>query len=272
MGSGRKLWLVILLPVILAAVLSACFSSTPTFDGGTDSSPLVNTNLISDGTDTYDYSRTGADLAVSAPATNSDGGQLRQVYYPSDGPVTDAEQSCSTWSAQTGIYDQQGIALRIAPTADGLGTRAITVTKNIWEVGFWRFNVHVWDSTAASPFTLLATVDMGSVVGSDVFHLVPYPWHVCARVSGLTFQFIVWTGSNPQPSWDDAGAVQQVTLPSGWDYPGRAGWYIGHLAPGTVDTFTDLQTWSLKGTFAPPTTSTSTSTTSVDPTTTTAAP
>jgi hypothetical protein len=242
-GRGRKLGLALALGALLAALLSACFSSTPTFDGSTDTAPLVHATLVSDGTDRYLYSRDGASLAVSSPATNT-GGQLRQVFYPADGPVRADEQSCATWTAQTGTFDQQGIALRIARTADGHGTRAVTVTKNIWELGFWRFNVHVWNSTAAHPFKLLATVNLSSVVGPDVFHLVSMPWHVCARVSGLTFRFVVWTGSNAQPGWDDTRAVHRVRLPAGWSYPGRAGWYIGHLGSGNVDTFTDLQTWT----------------------------
>ena len=91
-GPGRKLGLALVLGALLAALLSACFSSTPTFDGATDTAPLVHATLISDGTDRYLYSRDGASLAVSSPATNT-GGQLRQVFYPADGPVTADEQS-----------------------------------------------------------------------------------------------------------------------------------------------------------------------------------
>jgi hypothetical protein len=250
-------------------VLSACIAATPTFDASTDPAPLVTAVLTPDAAapgDTFIYQRDGGNLTISADPTNT-GGNTRQLYWPSDGPAVEAEQSCETWTGSTGALDQQGIALRIAPTADGQGIRTITVTKNIWFVGYWLFNVHVWDSTASTPWTLLQTFDMSSVVGGDPYNMVPYPWHVCARVSGNIFQFILWTGANPQPSWDDAGAVRQLTLPDGWDYPGQAGWYIGHLESGSVDTFTDMRTWSLKGTFDPPTTST-TSTTSTSTTTT----
>ena len=113
-GPGRKLGLALVLGALLAALLSACFSSTPTFDGATDTAPLVHATLISDGTDRYLYSRDGASLAVSSPATNT-GGQLRQVFYPADGPVVADEQSCATWTRQTGIFDQQGIAVAHRP-------------------------------------------------------------------------------------------------------------------------------------------------------------
>ena len=255
--------------VALPLVLSACLASTPTFDASTDPAPLVVAPLTTDPGDTFVYQRDGGNLTVSAPATNT-GGNTRQLYYPSDGPTAEAEQSCQTWSSGSGAIDQQGVALRIAPTADGQGTRAITVNKNIWYVAVWDFWVNLWDSTQQPfPFTQVASFDMSSVVGADLYTLVPYPWHVCARVSGNILQFIVWTGTNPQPDWGDAGAVRQVTLPPGWDYPGRAGWYVGHLEAGMTDTFTDMKTWSLKGALDPPTTSSTSTTTSTTSTSTT---
>jgi hypothetical protein len=144
------------------------------------------------------------------------------------------------------------------------------VTKNVFFGIWWTFNVHLWDSTSSHPFTLIGQFDESSILRSNIIQNSD-PWHVCARADGSLFQFIVWSGTNPQPSWDDASAVQQVNLPAGWDYPGRAGWYIGHLNAGDVDTFTDMQTWSLTGAIVPPTTSTTT-TTSIPDTTTTSVP
>ncbi len=223
----------------------------------------MTTSLTADSGDSFIYQRNGGDLTASAASTNTSG-NTRQLYWAADAPSVAAEQSCETWTGSTGSIDQQGIALRIAPAANGLGTRAITVTKNIWELGYWMFNVHVWDTTSATPITLLQTFDMSSIVGPDLDHLVPYPWHVCAHVDSNLFQFMVWTGSNPQPSWDDPLAVRQVALPTGWDYPGYAGWYIGHLEVGSTDTFTELRTASLTGAIDQPTT---TSTTANTPTT-----
>ena len=189
--------------------------------------------------------------------------------------------SCTTLTSQDGnAADQEGLVLRLAPTADGLGTRAITVTKNI-EYGLWmRFNVHVWDTTQASPYTFLTWFDLSAVVATVPFWgtvvQVPYPWHLCARVSGSLLEFMVWTGTNPQPLWADGSRVYQVTLPPGWVYPGVAGWYVGHLHVGDSVTYDDLQAASLKGTIDPATTLVAPTTTSVpDPTTTvpdTAAP
>lgn len=254
--------------IALPVLLSACLSTTATYDASTDSAPINNGVLTPDAAapaDAYVYQRDAGNMSVSADPSNT-GGNLRELYWPSDAPITAAEQSCETWTGASGAIDQQGIALRIAPTADGLGTRAVTVTKNIWFYGYWLFNVHIWDSSSASQYTLLASLDYSSIIGSDLYHITPYPWHVCARVSGSIFQVMLWVGDNPQPSWSDGSAVQQVTLPDGWDYPGAAGWYIGHLETASTDTFTDMKTWSLKGTLDSPTTSTTSTT---DPTSTT---
>jgi hypothetical protein len=252
---------------VLPLLLTACFSITPTFSGDTNPDPLVDATLYLSGSDTYVYQRSGGDLAISAAATNTSE-ETRQAYFPENGPLVAAEQSCETWTSATSGGNQQGIALRVAPTVDGLGTRAITVTKNVIYGVWWTFNVHVWDSTSSHPFTLIGQFNESSILRSNIIQNSD-PWHVCARVDGSLFQFIVWSGTNQQPSWDDASAVQQVTLPAGWDYPGRAGWYIGHLNAGDVDTFTDMQTWSLTGAIVPPTTST---TTTSSPDTTTSVP
>jgi hypothetical protein len=256
-------------------LLSSCLSATPTFDASNGGAPIrdgVLTYAAVDGlgaADTYQYINSSGTVTVSAPVTNQ-GGNRRELFWPVDAPSTTNQRSCATWDDSTMSVDQQGIALRIAPTADGLGTRAITVTKNILYGLYYFFNVHVWDTTvsATSPERMLAQVDMSAVLNG-----APPPWHVCAQVVGAVFQFMVWTGNNPQPSWDDATAVVSVTLPDAWVYPGLPGWYVGHLHAGDIDTFTNLQTWSLSGSLDPltvPSTSTSLpdTTTSVPDTTT----
>ncbi len=222
-----------------ALLLSSCLTVTPTFDASTDPAPIkdgVLTYAALDGlgaADTYDYERSGGTLTVSAPATNQ-GGNRREVYWPLDAPPKTNERSCQTWDDSTQSLDQQGIALRIAPTADGLGTRAITVTKNVVYGFIWVLNVHVWDTTisATSPEVELAHFDLHALLGSPYANVTPPPWHVCAQVDGAVLQLMAWTGSNPQPSWADATAVESVTLPDAWVYPGAAGWYLGHLHAG----------------------------------------
>ena len=255
------------LVLLSALVLSACFSTKVTFDGSTDPSPMATTVLTPDGTDVYDVSRNGSTLDMSAPATNS-AGNLREAIWPSDAPAVTNEMSCATWSTQVGsLFDQEGVMLRVAPTDDGLGTRAISVTKNVIYGFVWVFNVHVWDTRHVNGYTLIGQFDLSKtlITGTTI---IPFPWHICARVSGSTFQFMVWVGDNPQPSWTDASNVEQLTLPDGWVYPGEAGWYIGHLHPGDDVTYTDLQTSSLTGMWDPPTTSLPDTTTSLPDTTT----
>jgi hypothetical protein len=255
-------------------LLSSCLSVTPMFDASTDATPITNgvlTYAALDGlgaADAYDFARSGGTVAVSAPATNQ-GGNRRMLYWPSLAQPRTNERSCQSWADSTQSVDQQGIALRIAPTADGLGTRAITVTKNVVYGYIWVLNVHVWDTTisATSPERELAHFSLDAVLGSSYANVTPPPWHVCAEVVGNILQFMVWTGSNPQPSWDDATAVHSVTLPDSWVYPGAAGWYIGHLRAGDTDTFTDLQTWALAGSLDPLTT-----TSTIAPGTTTSLP
>jgi len=274
-GTARAAVLVL----VASVLLTACFSSTVTFDSTSDAAPLATLPLTPDGTDSYAVTRSGSSVGITADATNT-GGNLRLALWPTDAPSSTDEMSCTTLTSQVGnAADQEGLVLRLAPTADGLGTRAITVTKNI-EYGLWmRFNVHVWDTTQASPYTFLTWFDLSPVVATVPFWgtviQVPYPWHLCARVSGSLLQFMVWTGTNPQPLWTDGSRVYQATLPPGWVYPGVAGWYIGHLHAGDTVTYDDLQAASLKGTVdpvttlvAPTTTSTPDTTTSIPDTTT----
>ena len=136
-----------------ALLLSSCLTVTPTFDASTDPAPIkdgVLTYAALDGlgaADTYDYERSGGTLTVSAPATNQ-GGNRREVYWPLDAPPKTNERSCQSWDDSTQSLDQQGIALRIAPTADGLGTRAMAGDRGTVRcTATWVLNVHVWDTT-----------------------------------------------------------------------------------------------------------------------------
>jgi len=268
LGTARAAVLVL----VASALLTACFSTTVTFDSSSDAAPLAVVPLTPDGTDRYAVTRTGSSVSITADAANT-GGNLRLALWPTDAPATTDAMACTTLTSEVGnAADQEGLVLRLAPTADGLGTRAITVTKNI-EFGLWMiFNVHVWDTTQASPYTFLTHFDLSSVVATILFwgnvNPVPYPWHLCARVSGSLLQFMVWTGTNPQPQWTDGSRVNQVTLPPGWVYPGVAGWYVGHLHAGDTVTYDGLQAASLKGAVDPVTTLVPSTSTSVPDTTT----
>ena len=119
------------------------------------------------------------------------------------------------------------------------GTKAITITKNVWFDANWIFNVHVWDTSASPVATLIASFDLGSVLYPGGSY-VPYPWSICARVIGNVVDFVVWPTGSPQPSWGDPAYGGAVTLPPGFEDAGHAGWYAGHLQPGEHAGFQDL--------------------------------
>jgi hypothetical protein len=113
------------------------------------------------------------------------------------------------------------------------------VTKNVVFYTLFVFNVHVWDTSTPNVNTLIGQFDLSSVfVNSSGF--IPLPWDLCARVIGNTLTFEAWVDGQPTPAWGDTTHGGSVTLPDGWNYPGDAGWYIGHLQPGDSATYTNL--------------------------------
>ncbi len=243
LGARRRL---LSMCLIAATITSAC---QPLF--GTPSGPVRHATLTA--TQGLSYRYVGDDVSVTA---NADApfpdGNVREVFWR-DQSVWDANPSeCMTWNTTAGSTSQimqPGVAVRIAPTGpDNAGVKAVTVTENIWSYGVWLFNVHVWDSTQAAPFTLIETFDLSSIVGkvwkdeagAIQSTLVAPPWHVCAAAYGNQFSFKVWTGTNPEPAWDDTTHVFTTTLPDGWDYPGAAGGYIGHLKEGMQANYSDM--------------------------------
>ena len=228
---------------------------------GTVDAPIRFAVLTADGGVTFHHSGDQQDVTVSAGVT-SPLGSVREAFWPEDPSAWIADQeSCMTWDttalSSTGMsvadptfHDQAaqpGLAMRIAPAADGKGVRAITVTENVFYSATWLFNVHVWESTnTAEPFVPVGQFDLTPVVGDwvqsgDVIvdRTAPPPWHLCVWTVGDQFSFMVWTGDNPQPAWDDPSRTFTVTLPAGWDYPGYAGGYAGHLHAGQSLEFSD---------------------------------
>ena len=94
--------------------------------------------------------------------------------------------------------------------------------------------------------TLIASFDLSSTFRLDSLQR-PFPWTLCARVVADTVSFIVWPATQPSPSWDNPYFGGSVTLPSGWNYPGVAGWYIGHLGAGDEATFDGLRAGPVPG-------------------------
>jgi Calx-beta domain len=203
-------------------------------------------------------SRTGASGDTYAVAATSGGSTIstsqvvrrpddRMVFWPSSESPEADEESCATWSSQTPsesplVHIQEGLVLRAA-TEDGV-TRAITVTRNVYANAFWVFNVHVWNTVNPAPFDLIDQVSLATYFETNGGDAVPID--VCARVVGDALQFEVWRVGDRPPAWGTSvGANAQggtVALPAGWDYPGEAGWYVGHLPADADAVYTDEYT------------------------------
>jgi hypothetical protein len=225
---------------VACVLLAACDRTwIVTYDGGVGHGDpeIVDVVLTSDGTDTYKIESTGAEVQAVPLATNT-GGNLRSVFWPEAAPSVTDSQSCATWTAQPEVGNtQQGAALRVSRDTAG-ATRALTVTKNVYFWAPWIFNFHVWDSGKRPAGIQVGSVDMSPVVRDR-----PFPWHLCARTIGTSLEMKVWTGSEPEPEWGDSSHGKAVEVGPEWVYPGKAGWYVGHLPPGGFADFADLKTW-----------------------------
>ncbi|MBS1847156.1 MAG: hypothetical protein JST73_02670 [Actinobacteria bacterium] len=213
----------------------------------------VNTGVLSSANgESFSFDQHGGGITASAPAGNTDG-NIREVFWRSGAAFGSDEQTCATWNddatsvGSPGGNRQMGLALRIAPaTGNGRGIKAVTLTQNIWAGVTWAFWMNVWSvvDPTNTQFQALHEFDVAPIIGFGPT-AVPPPWHVCARVVGLTFSFKVWTGTNPEPSWTDATHVFTASLPAGWDYPGDAGAYVGHLRSTESARFSGLSTRTL---------------------------
>lgn len=216
---------------------------------GTPLVQLAHASLTTRNWATYDYTTGPETVTASMPAGVTDP-NIREVFWRADAdPVVDG-QTCVTWQETSESVEgepiQPGLAMRVASVgADNGGLRAVTLTENVLYAGTWLFNVHVWDTRSLVPMTLVKTFDVSRVVGRIAKvdgradnSMVQPPWHLCARTSGDTFTFKVWTQNNREPSWSNPRQVFSVQLPAGWTYPGYSGGYIGHLHPGQHATAT----------------------------------
>jgi len=187
--------------------------------------------LTTDGHDRFVVRPEGADTLVQAASANT-GGNTRLVWVPPAGEVSVDQQVCATWDAWSGLA-QPGLALRVR--GDGWRVRAITVTGNIvWGARFG-FNVHQWDTSihtkSGVPVVYAGGADLSRTFG-PANGLVALPWHICARVQGRLLDFKVWPSSRAEPKWGDTRYGRRFELSATAVYPGRAGWYAGHLRPG----------------------------------------
>jgi hypothetical protein len=229
---------VVVVAVTMVVILAACEKERVQTYGPTDTSSSNRAVLTSDGPDDYRFVSAPANMAVAS--LDHSGGNRRDAFWPADNPVVTDDESCAIWGEQTGPLVQQGAALRIAQ--DGSRVRAITVTKNVFYGATWIFNFHLWDTAQAEPFTIIGATNLeGTLVHFGV--VTPLPWKFCARAIDAKVEFKVWPLAEPEPAWGDPTHGGSVGLPADWVYPGRAGWFVGHLDPGDTTVFTDLSTY-----------------------------
>jgi hypothetical protein len=180
------------------------------------------------------------ELTIARAATKNTGSNTRVAFWQKESVKSMNQQSCVTWTRESDPINQQGAALRVR-TTDGV-TRGITVTKNIFGLATWVFNVHVWDTGVpdnALPATQIAWFDMSSALVDDTA-LRPLPWRLCARAVDDVVSFKVWPADEPEPGWAAWDYVRAVRLPPGWLAAGNPGWYVGHLQPGDAIRYRDL--------------------------------
>jgi hypothetical protein len=204
------------------------------YDGG---------SLTRDGAETYRLATSGATVTASAPLTNHHG-NTRTVWWPRGQARSQVQQSCATWSAQSSPLVQQGIALRVRPVGRRGAFRAITVSKNIFgadstgkNTSF--FHVHVWRTNRPAAFQWVASFDLARVLAPNGT-IAPFPWRICAMAERRRLRVRVWPEGQPKPSWNSTTHGANIQLPRGWNGPGHAGWYVGHLPPGGSASFTKL--------------------------------
>ena len=65
---------------------------------------------------------------------------------------------------------------------------------------------------------------------------------MCVRTVRATnlVQFVVWTKDKQRPKWGSTSQGGEASIPAGVPTTGRSGWFVGHLAPGSSMTYTNL--------------------------------
>jgi hypothetical protein len=124
------------------------------------------------------------------------------------------------------------VAARILIQGDR--TRAVTVTKNVWQWLTGIYNVHLWDTSNPEPYLFVAGFDMSGAIGVGDTTSPATARRLCVRVRGRELTFKVWPASAGEPSWSSPVHARSVILPPQGLHSGRPGWYQGHLGPGRL--------------------------------------
>lgn len=197
--------------------------------------------LTPEGTDRFDVTSADGTIRGTAPGTNK-GQNLRIAGVdPTLGTSTN-QQVCVTWTETRTTAIQPGVALRVR-TAGGV-TRSIIVTNNIVYGARWFFNVHLTRSRGEPNVELMGSLQI-------YWERDDLPWRICGRAVGTRILVKAWPLSThpEEPSWSDPAYAGSVRVPAEWVYPGRPGWYMGHLQAGEQMAYTDAELALLPRTF-----------------------
>lgn len=243
-----KKWLVTASLTALAIGISACQLPANVAQyvqgSGPGGSDLTGHTITNGATTITEYELSGSGTTVSAYADPTVDSNEREAFWYTGSPVAQDEESCSTWDTSPGLT-QQGEMLHMTQDANGV-VHGIAVVDNIWMGGKWIINIYgVTGDGSGDVAPDVADIQEGftpSGLGDSLDTMPPLPWHMCARTVGTTVEFVVWTGSNPEPAYGTPGAGGQADIPVGYQDPGIAGWWVGHLPPASTATMSDLST------------------------------
>ena len=183
--------------------------------------------MTRDGADTTTWNLRGADSAMATSPPTNTFADTRLMFTRTADPPRQDDEACASFHDDHAMI-QEGIALRVRAGAHG--TRALTVTKNIFLLAHWGFNVHGWSSGTPQPYVHLGSADMSHVVGRT--QQGNRTWSLCARAMGRTVSIKLWRPADgPEPAWNDR-SVRHVTVPASEVAVGRSGWYVGHVPAG----------------------------------------
>lgn len=232
-------------PALCALTLIATLAATACLPPPEPPPGWNQTFITRDGADVTDIRDAGGGrMQVTAPRSNV-GSDSRSFFWLKNAPTSGDHVSCAT-TTHSGLPVQEGVALRLAPSTNGQGTRGITVQKNIAYNVDWTYNVHTWDTSRpgraghiGSSIDLVAQFQMHEAIPDA--RTPANPRRLCARVIGDVVEFKVWGANRPEPEWGDPTHSRKVKLPAGWTYPGKPGLYIGHVPPGGNAVFSNLE-------------------------------
>lgn len=219
--------------VLLVGLATACLPPAP--PPGWEEPYLTR----SDG-DTITVEPLSPDAVRFVGGGSDPGTDTRVLLDRIDTPLSNDQTSCSTSWNPGGWPAQEGVAVRILIQGDR--TRAVTVTKNVWQLLTGIYNVHLWDTSRPEPYLLVAGFDMSGAIGVGDTTTEATARRLCVRVRGQELTFKVWPAAAAEPPWSSPVHVRSVLLPPQGVHAGRPGWYHGHLGPGKVAFHTGMWT------------------------------